>query len=352
MACAKPNWRLLLECATGLQQRGLSPFTRAELIRCVQHDHPERSDGSLGPIIQGMTRGATGGPRSACGAVLERVDRGVYRLLPHAGDQLHGPLAEYLADDLHGRGGQDAGTRPERGAAATIRRPRRSRRKATEIRRRLDDLVGDFARYVAVFDDRVPFTAIGQYDSHRLTIDRRRALGSAAAAVDDDEFVTSLYRTLGRWGIGTRASTLVPRDQFAAQLRIRRAEFEQLDMVHIEDPGLDVDAVVGQVWTLVAELPIVRNVARIVSATKTLHHVLPDLVVPMDRRWTGAFFMWSPVDPQNRQYQTFWLTYRDMITVARQVQPSQYVGTGWKTSPAKIIDNAAIGYCIAHDIGD
>jgi hypothetical protein len=41
-----------------------------------------------------------------------------------------------------------------------------------------------------------------------------------------------------------------------------------------------------------------------------------------------------------------------MIAVARKVQPSRYVGDGWKTSPAKIIDNAVIGYCITHEIGD
>jgi hypothetical protein len=55
-----------------------------------------------------------------------------------------------------------------------------------------------------------------------------------------------------------------------------------------------------------------------VAATKTLHHLLPELIPPMDRRWTGAFFMWSTADPQYRQYQTFWLTYRDMITLARR----------------------------------
>jgi hypothetical protein len=27
----------------------------------------------------------------------------------------------------------------------------------------------------------------------------------------------------------------------------------------------------------------------VVGGTKTLHHLLPDLVPPMDRRWTGAF---------------------------------------------------------------
>lgn len=352
MACTKPNWQLLLECAHELQRRGLSPFTRAELICCVQAVHPDHSSDSLGPIIQGMTRGATGGPRSACGTVFDRVDRGLYRLLPEAGDRRNGTLAANPPDARRASSGNETATRPDGGAARTLRRPRRTPRKAAEVERRLDGLAGDFARYVAVYDTQVPFTAADQYDSHRVTIDRRRALGGIAAALDDDDFITKLYRTLGRWGIGVRGSNLVSRDEFAAVLRARRGQLEALDPLAIEDPRLDINDVVGQVWALVAELPIVRNVARIVAATKTLHHVLPDLVVPMDRRWTGAFFWWSAVDPQSRQYQTFWLTYRDMISVARDVQPSQYVGDGWKTSPGKVIDNAVIGYCIAHGIGD
>jgi hypothetical protein len=45
--------------------------------------------------------------------------------------------------------------------------------------------------------------------------------------------------------------------------------------------------------------------ALIVPGTKALHHVLPDLVPPMDRAWTGAFFLWSAAAPQNAQAATF-----------------------------------------------
>jgi len=53
--------------------------------------------------------------------------------------------------------------------------------------------------------------------------------------------------------------------------------------------------------SLVSGLAVVDNKARIVAGTKTLHHLLPDLVPPMDRAWTGAFFGWSPIDPQKNQ---------------------------------------------------
>jgi hypothetical protein len=92
----------------------------------------------------------------------------------------------------------------------------------------------------------------------------------------------------------------------------------------------------------------VENKARIVAGTKTLHHLLPELVVPMDRAWTGLFFQlhapeWQDLDNQRR---TFRRVYSQFADLARRVQPQQYVtGARWRTSRTKILDNALIGFC-------
>ena len=127
--------------------------------------------------------------------------------------------SSHPSDARRARSGDNGATLPDLGAAITLRQPRRTHRKAAEVQHRLDGLTGDFARYVAVYHAQVPFAAADQYDSHRLTIDRRRALSSVTAALGDDDFIAKLYRTLGRWGIGVRGSNLVPRDEFAAVLR-------------------------------------------------------------------------------------------------------------------------------------
>ncbi len=94
---------------------------------------------------------------------------------------------------------------------------------------------------------------------------------------------------------------------------------------------------------------MVDNRAKIVAGTKTLHHLLPDLVVPMDRAWTGAFFAWSQAAPQYQQHQAFVRAFKAFVHVAREVDPALYVGDGWKTSRTKVLDNAVIGYC--KDVG-
>jgi hypothetical protein len=108
--------------------------------------------------------------------------------------------------------------------------------------------------------------------------------------------------------------------------------------------------VTGRLWLLIDSLGVVENKAKIVAGTKTLHHLPPDLVVPIDRAWTGTFFQFHLPEWQDpgSQHRIFRLAYTQFAAVARRVQPERYVtGQGWRTSRSKVIDNALIGFCKA-----
>lgn len=78
---SRPAWELVLEAARSLTARGLVEFTRAQLLDEVMRRDPSRLPQSLGPVIQGMTVNASGGPPSPCGTPLKRVGHGVYQLV-------------------------------------------------------------------------------------------------------------------------------------------------------------------------------------------------------------------------------------------------------------------------------
>jgi len=113
---------------------------------------------------------------------------------------------------------------------------------------------------------------------------------------------------------------------------------------------LKTEEVAEKIWTLIERLKIVDNTSLIVPGTKTLLHLLPDLVPPMDRAWTGAFFLWSAAAPQSGQRDTFLRTFSKFAEVAREARPAHYVGDRWRTSSAKVLDNAVIGFCKLRDI--
>ena len=178
-----------------------------------------------------------------------------------------------------------------------------------------------------------------------MAIEARLRCGSVHHAVEDEAFPRLLYGTLQRWGIGRRPSVLVPLAEFRQRIRDQAAPIAALEDARIDDPALDIPAVCEQVWRVIQNLGIVRNRSLIVPGTKTLHHLLPDLVPPMDRAWTGAFFLWSAAAPQTGQTAVLTRTYTGLAQVARAVKPAEYVGEGWRTSRSKVLDNAIIGYC-------
>ncbi len=74
-------WRLVRCCAKELTERGQTPFTRGDLIKCVQRTNPHYEENSINPIIQGITDNLRGGAPGAVGKnILHSVDRGLFVL--------------------------------------------------------------------------------------------------------------------------------------------------------------------------------------------------------------------------------------------------------------------------------
>jgi hypothetical protein len=213
------------------------------------------------------------------------------------------------------------------------------------IEKRVSMLTRKFSDYVSAYDSSAPFSG-DQLATHRHTIDLRRQAGSIQAAVANPEFVSSLRRTLIAWGIGSRASILVSREAFNDALEAAAPDLEPFETLQISS-GLPTE-VSEELFRIIMSLGVVENKAKLVAGTKTLHHLLPDLVMPVDQSWTGRFFQlhapeWT--DPYN-QRNTFRRVFGHFTHVAQAVDPEQYVtGEGWRTSQTKVLDNALIGFC-------
>lgn len=309
--------------------RRLSPernsFRLADIVAGVRQVDASRARTSIQPVVQGMTSNAGRGPQQLCGKVLLRTDHGWYRLLPEG-------FVE---------------------APSTTRAPRRQAQSrdphapkvAIDVAQRVREVIERFDELVVEYDRTVPFQRSGQYERHRATIDRRRELGSVQAAIADERFTALLHETLQLWGIGRRASRLAPLDSFRARLAAVADDIARFDGLGIGSEELDAVSIAASLDHLIRQLGVVDNQSLIVAGTKTLHHLLPDLMPPMDRRWTGAFFGWWLADPQARQTAIFTEAFRSFVEIARATNPSRLVGAGWRTSSTKVLDNAVVAYC-------
>lgn len=321
----RPIWEIVEEAARSLSLRGDGTFRLGDIIEYVQFADPARARTSIQPIVQGMTVNAGKGPPSPCGKILRRVYHGLYVLDGTAMRATSPPVPRQRT--VHGRAPDPV---PER----------------------IAELKARFGYYVRAYDASAPFRRAGQLEFHQSTIRIRRRLGSVRASIEDPAFVDALRSTLYAWGIGKRGRTLASAERLSETLRDHLRLLEELEPLALEAMSADdADAVIDPLFALIGGLDIVDADARIVAGSKTLHHLLPDLVPPMDRAWTGAFFNWSTIDAQYRQVRTFTRTFSAMADVAQAAKPSQFEGGGWRTSSTKVLDNAVVGYCLAYGLG-
>jgi len=76
-----PIWILVEKCAIELTEKGLSPFTRSDIIQFVQRKNAKYGANSINPIIQGLTDNLQGGAPGAVGKnILHSVERGRFVL--------------------------------------------------------------------------------------------------------------------------------------------------------------------------------------------------------------------------------------------------------------------------------
>jgi hypothetical protein len=190
----------------------------------------------------------------------------------------------------------------------------------------------------------IDFGTLLQLRYHHIdTIQRRRELGSAGAAIRDVAFQKKLYETLRAWGIGSRRSHLRQFVDFTDALVAKGKEISSLDGLSIEKADLDIEEITGLVWNLIDSLEIVENEAPLVASSKALHHILPDLIAPIDRGYTQKLFGWENPQFQYRQERCFTEIFEFFAAIARATNPGQYVGKKWNTSATKVLDNAVVG---------
>jgi len=220
---------------------------------------------------------------------------------------------------------------------------------------RLKLLSGDFSDYLNEFDRNCPFSAY-QRDCHIHTIRLRKEIGSVGGALDSKLFLGQLRETLLAWRIGGRGAHLVDTEVLTNRLKLNEKAISDLEGLNIEDEGLDIEGITTKLWEIINNLKIVINSkcepvnAPIVSGTKTLLHLLPNLVPPFDREYTQAFYGWHNPEFQYHQEYCFRRIFRSLVAVAQITKPSRYVGQSWRTCTAKLLDSALIGFCLFHKI--
>lgn len=159
-----------------------------------------------------------------------------------------------------------------------------------------------------------------------------------------------LYAVLATWGMDNirGGPKLVEFQDFKSSIKENSSRIEELEQFRLCD--LDEskkEEVKSKLVILFKNLNVMETGLRLVGVSKTLHHLLPDLVPPIDKTYTLKFFYGNTEYNKSNEVQKFEEIFDGFYTICRNLNLTDAglkKGKKWDTSIPKLIDNAIIGY--------
>lgn len=279
----------------------------------------------------------------------------VCRQLADAGMTMRSEGPDGKLVNLWGSGALTSEDAVPRKPSSVSRRPRR--KQSERARSNVDALIGDFSTFVRRFERSSGFPGPSLY-FHEKAIARRRSHSTVSELLADDRFFEYVYAVLPSWGMhrmGKQAAKVGDFNAMVDSFRSCGPVIEQLWDLHISHLAeAAVEDIAERLWSVLGALRVSTSATRIVAGSKALHHVLPDLVPPIDRQYTFQFFTGQKaVSSGDERAFLEWFPYMAEIggRAATEIQEAVARGGFMATSAAKVIDNAIIGF-MQGDRGD
>lgn len=184
---------------------------------------------------------------------------------------------------------------------------------------------------------------------YREVINRHRNSNNIESLIGDSEFIHKIYRTLELWNMNQRKARLTDEESFRKSVNKYKKELIELykyklHLLQYEDIHRKVIKNLKKVF---CNLHVMDSKRRIVGVSKAMHFLLPDLVMPIDSKYTLPGFYGDNV--YSNIILVEFAIYKDILFRSLNIVKSLKLtekdvdNKKWGTSIPKLIDNAIIG---------
>ena len=171
-----------------------------------------------------------------------------------------------------------------------------------------------------------------------------------------DSHIEQIYRTLRTWGM----HQLKGREEFSksvAEIIQKNKNTKRLLKLKIEElEEKEFEKVLKVLTEICFKIDVTDTETKIVAATKTLAHIFPNLVPPMDRQYTKKFFgcYWDYKNDSERKLKKQIEMFQDVMKAMKDFYSDKKIVAAAKelvknnkkanTSLPKVFDNLIITY--------
>lgn len=135
------------------------------------------------------------------------------------------------------------------------------------------------------------------------------------------DFIELVYVTLDAWNMNSRGAKLLEFGKFENSILDNKNLLLKLKKFNIRNIELAFD----DLHELFNKLKLVETKAPLVTFTKTLHFMLPELVVPIDRKYTLSFFGINNYQLNNNSYMVFEGIHRGSVNLQIKLQKPEMI---------------------------
>jgi hypothetical protein len=183
---------------------------------------------------------------------------------------------------------------------------------------------------------------------YREIISRHRETPDLAKLLETDGFINLIRRTLAAWNMDQRAAELENEAELERSILQHKGPLLKLYKFKLHELDLkSVEAIKNTLELVFGGLSVMESKRRIVGVSKTLHFLLPDLIMPIDSKYTmNAFFGYNKYSRNlENELHDFVHIFIETIKISNKLNltNSDVTGGQWNTSIPKLIDNAIIG---------
>lgn len=166
--------------------------------------------------------------------------------------------------------------------------------------------------------------------------------------IEDDEFIRTIYETLKLWNMNQQRAVLETYETIKKSILDCQEYLVELYGTQLNKiTSRELANLKDTLFLLFRDLKIMKSMRRIVGVSKTMHFLLPDLIMPVDGKYKmRALFGY------NKLSKTATAEFDDMFYILNRfhdiagkyaLSSSDCSLNGWNTSVPKLIDNAIIG---------
>lgn len=205
----------------------------------------------------------------------------------------------------------------------------------------------DLLKYSQKFSDTYR-TGEKSFVYYREIIDEHINYKDINIFLNKDDFYELIYKTLSAWNMNQRGAKLKSIEEIKNSVLSFKNEIIELSKYRIEELNeKELSDVLEKLKPIFINLKPMQSKRQIVGTSKLLHFLLPNLVMPIDGKFTMQFiYGHNKYNPEiNSEFKDFKNIFINFYKIIKKfnIHKGDIDNQSWKASVPKIVDNAIIG---------